>query len=77
MSNKFIKSDGDPYYPRSTIRDKKIMEIYNKEKKNMESRNVYFAGRLADYKYINTDEAVEIGLNVAKKILQIRNKTNF
>ena len=75
ISKEFPKSDGEPYYPRSTIRDKKIMEIYNKEKKNMESRNVYFAGRLANYKYINTDEAVEIGLNVARKILQIRNKT--
>lgn len=71
ISKEFPKSHGDPYYPRSTIQDKKIMEIYNKEKKKLESKNIIFAGRLANYKYINTDEAIEIGLNVAKKILHL------
>ena len=29
-------------------------------------KGVYFAGRLAEYKYINTDQAIEIGLALAK-----------
>ena len=32
--------------------------------------NLFFAGRLADYKYINTDQAIELGMNLAKKILR-------
>ena len=41
------------------------------ENTNEEKNKIFFAGRLADYKYINTDEAVETGLLLAKKILKI------
>lgn len=71
LSYEYPKSVGDPYYPISTSKDKKILNIYNKEKKKLEKKKIFFAGRLADYKYINTDEAVETGLLLAKKILKI------
>ena len=32
-------------------------------------KKFYFAGRLAEYKYINTDQAIEIGITVVNKIL--------
>ena len=69
VSREYPKTKGDPYYPRSTIKDKKILNLYIKQKKQMEKKGIYFAGRLAEYKYINTDQAVKIGLETAKKIL--------
>ena len=74
VSKEFPKSEGDPYYPVSTKKDKKLLRIYNKKKKEFEKRGVLFGGRLADYKYINTDQAIEIGLNLAEKIINISKK---
>ena len=70
LSYEYPKSKGDPYYPISTQHDKKILKLYNIEKKNLEKQGIFFAGRLAEYKYINTDEAVGIGLSLSKKILK-------
>lgn len=70
ISEEFPVSKGDPYYPVSTKDDKLLLKRYNKLKKNYEKKNIYFAGRLAEYKYINTDEAIRIGLELSKKILK-------
>jgi UDP-galactopyranose mutase len=69
ISKEYPKSKGDPYYPRSTEKDKKILKFYEVAKKYFEKKGFYFAGRLAEYKYINTDQAIEIGMSVANKIL--------
>ena len=69
ISKEYPQSNGDPYYPRSTIEDKKILKLYEKRKEYFEKKGVYFAGRLAEYKYINTDRAIEIGLDLSNKIL--------
>ena len=73
ISKEFPKSYGDPYYPMSTKMDKIILKKYQNRLKSLEKSGVFFAGRLAEYKYINTDQAIQIGLDVAKKILS-RNK---
>jgi len=70
ISKEFPTSYGDPYYPMSTKADKKILLLYNNLKKEYEKKGIYFGGRLADYKYINTDEAIGIGLNISNKILK-------
>lgn len=69
LSYEYPMSTGDPYYPISTIKDKKILKTYQEKSKILEKKGIYFAGRLAEYKYINTDQAIEIGLKTAKKIL--------
>ena len=49
---------GEPYYP---VPNKKNLDLYEKYKvlaKNEESKNVFFVGRLANYKYFNMDEAI-------------------
>ena len=43
-------------------------------KEYFEKRGIYFAGRLAEYKYINTDQAIEIGISTANKILMNNRK---
>ena len=70
ISKEFPISGGDPYYPVSTKADKKILFFYNELKKIYEKKGIFFGGRLADYKYINTDEAVGIGLTISNKILR-------
>lgn len=70
ISKEFPISNGDPYYPISTKKDKKILFFYNELKKIYEKRGVFFGGRLAEYKYINTDEAINVGLNLSKKIIK-------
>jgi UDP-galactopyranose mutase len=61
-------TDGDPYYPVPTDRNKEIYEQY-KQLAN-EEKNVYFVGRLANYKYYNMDAAIENALNVCDTFTQ-------
>jgi UDP-galactopyranose mutase len=70
VAYEYPKSQGDPYYPVPAKENDSLFLKYNKlaEKEHQESR-VYFAGRLAEYKYINMDEAFEKGLLIAEKIL--------
>jgi len=53
---------GEPYYP---VPNKKNLELYEKYKvlaRNEESKNIFFVGRLANYKYFNMDEAISNSL---------------
>ena len=61
--------NGEPYYP---VPNKKNIELYEKYKKlaiNEESKNVFFIGRLANYKYFNMDEAILNSLNFFNNVL--------
>jgi len=55
---------GEPYYP---VPNQKNLELYKKYKKLAEleekENNVYFVGRLANYKYFNMDEAITNALD--------------
>ena len=57
---------GEPYYP---IPNKENMELYEKYKEMAEKEeNVYFVGRLANYKYFNMDQAIKNSLLLFKNI---------
>lgn len=59
---------GEPYYPIPNIRN---MELYEKYKKMAEEeKNVFFLGRLANYKYFNMDEAIKNALDFFNSFLQ-------
>ena len=63
------KDNGEPYYP---VPNKKNLELYEKYKKlaeKEEKNNVYFLGRLANYKYFNMDAAIENALDFFNKKL--------
>lgn len=52
---------GEPYYP---VPNKKNLDLYEKYKKMADKeKNVYFVGRLANYKYFNMDQAIDNALN--------------
>ena len=60
---------GEPFYP---VPNKKNLELYEKYKtlaKDEESKNVFFVGRLANYKYFNMDEAISNGLDFFNKVI--------
>jgi UDP-galactopyranose mutase len=68
VSKEFPKSKGDPYYPILNKKNKKLYNRYLKEVKKIKKKNIYLCGRLAEYTYINTDQAIEKALNLFKKI---------
>lgn len=53
---------GDPYYPVPNPRNQKIYEMYKAEADAL--LDVYFVGRLANYKYFNMDQAFKNALEL-------------
>lgn len=70
VSYEYPQKKGEPYYPVSTAQDKLLYEKYLKLANKLYPK-VLFSGRLAEYTYINTDEAIEKGLMISKKIKKI------
>jgi UDP-galactopyranose mutase len=68
---------GEPFYP---VPNKKNLELYEKYKilaKNEENKNVFFVGRLANYKYFNMDEAIFNSLEFFNNVLLNKIKSEF
>lgn len=58
----FTVDGGEPYYPVLNEKNRKIFEKYQKEAHKL--TDVYFVGRLANYKYFNMDEAFKNALQL-------------
>ena len=58
--------EGEPYYPVPNPKNQKLYEKYKKEAEKL--KNIYFVGRLANYKYFNMDQAFKNALDVFKNI---------
>lgn len=62
----YTVDDGEPYYP---VPNKKNREIYEKYRKEAEKlKDIYFVGRLANYKYFNMDQAFKNALDLFKTL---------
>ena len=64
LTRKIRRCVNDPYYP---IMDKSNIKMFKKYEKLMNSlskKNIYFEGRLARYKYFNTDQVIEKALDL-------------
>lgn len=70
ISKEYPSSNGDPYYPINTSRNRKIFNKYNDLIKKQEAKNIFFIGRLANYKYLNTDEVIENALSLFNYIMK-------
>ncbi len=57
ISKEYSKQKGEPYYPVPTKENRMKYLQYKKETEKL--KNVYFVGRLAEYKYYNMDQIVE------------------
>lgn len=56
----------EPYYPINDEKNNELYERYHKEA--LKLKNVYFGGRLGQYKYYNMDEAILSALNFLSSI---------
>ena len=68
ISKEYPNSIGEPYYP---INDRENIKLYGKYKNlisKLAKRNIFFEGRLATYRYLNTDEVIEQALKLFNKI---------
>ncbi|SEC69847.1 UDP-galactopyranose mutase [Paenibacillus sp. GP183] len=61
----YIAGKTDPYYPIPRDENKERYKLYQAEAEKIKDR-VLFAGRLADYKYYNMDQAVARALTLFK-----------
>lgn len=62
---------GDPYYPVPNKHNLELYELYKNRADKEE--NVYFIGRLANYKYFNMDEAIYNSLLLFKNSINNNN----
>ena len=56
-----------PFYPVQTKKNKLLYNEYEKLAKELP--NIYFKGRLGNFKYFDMDDTIENALNLADKIL--------
>ena len=56
----------EPYYPVLTEKSQRIYSKYLERASNI--KNLFLAGRLADFKYYNMDQALERALNICKEL---------
>jgi UDP-galactopyranose mutase len=64
ISTEYPRAQGEPYYPVPSAQHRRLVQSYLELAQEEQRRDrVYFAGRLARYTYINTDEAVQSGLD--------------
>lgn len=59
---------GDPYYPVPNPDNERQFRLY--ERLAAQQRNVYFIGRLAQYRYYNMDQVVAAALALTAKLLR-------
>ena len=64
----FSLGKNERYYPINNDKNDKLYNKYLRESKKL--NNVYFFGRLGDYKYYNMDLAVERVLKLFKEIFK-------
>ena len=69
VCKEFPTWNGEPYYPVPNNENRIRYEKY-KELSELE-QNVWMAGRLAEYTYINSDEAVEKALQLADSLSEM------
>ncbi len=62
----YIPEKNDPYYPIPREENRQLYELYVKESQKLNG-SVIFAGRLAEYKYYNMDQAALRALGLFEK----------
>jgi UDP-galactopyranose mutase len=58
----YTVDEGEPYYPVPNAQNQRIYEEYRKKAEKL--TDVYFVGRLANYKYFNMDQAFKNALDL-------------
>jgi len=70
VSREYSTWEGDPYYPVPNQQNQDLYEKYKQEAQRVEENggNIYFVGRLANYKYFNMDQAFKNALDLFNRL---------
>lgn len=63
----FAAKGAEPYYPIQNARNAAILQKYINESKNLD--NVYFGGRLGEYKYYDMEDTIRSAISLSKVLL--------
>lgn len=66
VGQEFPKASGEPYYPIPRSVNQKLYNKYSELSKEM--KNIYFLGRLGEYRYLNMDQVVYNSLNLFNRL---------
>jgi UDP-galactopyranose mutase len=70
VSYEYPREIGDPYYPVPSAEANSLFSRYKELiERETASNAIYFSGRLANYKYLNTDEAIESAFKTFDQIV--------
>lgn len=64
VSREYPSWEGEPYYPVPTPKNRELYDKYRKSAESLESKGIFFVGRLANYKYFNMDQAFKNSLDI-------------
>jgi UDP-galactopyranose mutase len=64
----YSQAEGDPYYPVPNPSNESLYKQYQARADAEE--NVFFVGRLAQYRYYNMDQVVASALTLSEKLIQ-------
>lgn len=68
ITKEFSTWVGEPFYPVPTQKNRDLYELYKRKAEESEKNNIYFIGRLAEYKYINMNIAIKNSLDTFYKL---------
>jgi UDP-galactopyranose mutase len=69
VTTEFPQDKGEPYYPIETDRNLDLYSRYLAEMKT--DSKIIFGGRLAEYKYLNMDQAIQSAMQKAEECLKL------
>jgi UDP-galactopyranose mutase len=69
----YPRDEGDPYYP--VLRPENQEQFQNYRALSIRERDVFFVGRLAQYKYYNMDQVVAAALKMSNQLLDSTKKS--
>lgn len=77
LSYEYPTSIGEPFYPIKNLDNDNKFSVYKEEADNLEKAgSIFFVGRLANYKYINIDQAIELAIDKFYKFYKHFNFTD-
>ena len=62
-------NEGSMAWPLLDEKNKKIFQEYREEAEKLRKENIYFTGRLAEYRYYDMDDAVKNALDIFERIV--------
>lgn len=68
IAEEFSTNKGEEYYPIPNTKNRQTYLLYQQEAKKYEKHDIFFVGRLAEYKYFNMDQAIYSALKLYEQI---------